>query len=71
MGEIGGAVTFLFIWYVGSIDVIRGFEFGIFVFVFSLVITRLFDAQITKATKKIAELMANHRIVRDFIMNHF
>jgi hypothetical protein len=41
------------------------------VFVFSLVITRLFDAQLTKATKKIIEIMANHRIVRDFIMNHF
>jgi hypothetical protein len=71
MGEIGGAVTFLFIWYVGSIDAIKGFEFGIFVFVFSLVITRLFDAQITKVTKKIVELMASHRTVRNFIMNHF
>ena len=71
MGEIGAAATFLLIWYVGSIDAIRGFEFGILVFVFSLVITKLFDVQITKATKKIVELMANHRTVRDFIMNHF
>ncbi len=71
MGEIGAAVTFLFIWYVGSIDAIRGFEFGIFVFVLTLVITRLFDVQITKATKRIVELMASHRTVRDFIMNHF
>jgi hypothetical protein len=71
MGEIGGAVTFLFIWFVGSIDAITGFVFGIFVFVFSLVITRLFDVQITKATKKIIEIMASHRTVRDFIMKHF
>jgi hypothetical protein len=71
MRAIGAAATFLFIWYVGSIDAIRGFAIGIFVFVFSLVITRLFDVQITKATKKIVELMAGHRTVRNFIMNHF
>ena len=71
MGEIGAAVTFLFIWYVGSINAIGMFVFGIFVFVFSLVITRLFDVQITKATKKIVEIMASHRAVRNFIMNHF
>jgi hypothetical protein len=71
MGQIGAVATFLFIWYVGSIDAIRGFVFGIFVFIFSLAITRLFDVQITKATRKIVELMAVHRTVRDFIMNHF
>jgi hypothetical protein len=71
MGQIGGAITFFFILLVGSIDAITGFVFGIFVFLFSLVITRLFDEQITKATKKIVELMANHRTTRDFIMKHF
>jgi hypothetical protein len=71
MGQIGAAVTFLFILFVGSIDAITGFVFGIFVFVFSLVITRLFDVQINIATKKIVELMASHRTIRDFIMNHF
>ena len=71
MGQIGAAVTFLFILFVGSIDAVTGFIFGIFVFVFSLVITRLFDVQINIATKKIVELMASHRTIRDFIMNHF
>ena len=71
MGQIGAAVTFLFILSVGSIDAITGYVFGIFVFVICLVITRLFDAQITQATKKIIELLANHRTVRGFIMNHF
>jgi hypothetical protein len=41
------------------------------VFVFSLAATRLFDTQITKATKKIVELMSSHRASRDFIMKHF
>ena len=71
MGEVSAVVTFLFIWYVGSINAIGMAAFGIFVFVFSLVIKRLFDTQITKATKKIVELMASHKAVRDFIMNHF
>jgi hypothetical protein len=71
MGEIGAAATFLFIWYIGSIDAITGFIFGIFVFLLTLVTTRLFDVQITKATKKIVEIMVSHRTVRDFIMNHF
>jgi len=71
MGEIGGIVTFLFIWYMGSVSAIVNFGFGIIVFLLTLVLTRLFDTQITKATKKIVELMANHRTARDFIMNHF
>jgi hypothetical protein len=71
MGLIGSAVTFLLIWSVGTINATTGIVFGIFVFALSLVITRLFDAQLTQATKKIVELMANHRTARDFIMNHF
>jgi hypothetical protein len=71
MGEMGGIITAIFILYFGSIDVIKGFVIGIFVFVFSLVVTRLFDAQITQATKKIVGFLAGHRTMRDFIMNHF
>jgi hypothetical protein len=71
MGLIGSAVTFAFIWYVGSINAITGYLFGIVVFALSLAITRLFDAQLTKATKKIVELLASHRTIRDFIMKHF
>lgn len=71
MGLISAVATFILILSVGSIDAIMGAVFGIFVFVFSLAITRLFDVQITKATKKIVELMASHRAIRDFIMNHF
>jgi len=71
MGVLGAVITFLFVWYVGLIDAIGMFVLGMFVFVSSLVITRLFDVQITQATKKIIELLASHRTVRNFIMNHF
>jgi hypothetical protein len=71
MSELAGAITFLFILYIGAINAIEMLEFGIFLFVFALVITRLFDTQITQATKKIVGHLANHRTTRDFIMNHF
>ncbi|MGD0451578.1 MAG: hypothetical protein ABSA79_11080 [Candidatus Bathyarchaeia archaeon] len=71
MGLIASTVTFFFILYLGKINAITFYFFGIFTFALSLVITRLFDAQLTKVTKKIVEIMASHRTVRDFIMNHF
>ena len=71
IAEISGAITLLFIWYLGSVDVTKNFIIGVFVFVFSLVITRLFDEQIAKAARKIVELLASHRTSREFIMNHF
>lgn len=71
MGQIGTVFTAIFILYLGKIDFIQGFLIGFFVFVFALIITRLFDAQITKVTKKIVVYMAGHKSVRDFIMNHF
>jgi len=71
MGLISAAVTYLIIWYLGSINVVGSIIIGTFVFVFSLAVTRLFDTQITQATKKIVELMTSHRAIRDFIMKHF
>ncbi|MDG6223285.1 MAG: hypothetical protein QCH99_08505 [Candidatus Bathyarchaeota archaeon] len=71
MGMIGGVITFLFVWFVGLIDSVGMLVVGMFVFIISLVITRFFDVQITKTTKKIIELLANHQTVRNFIMNHF
>jgi uncharacterized protein (UPF0335 family) len=71
MGLISAAITYLIIWYLGSINLVEGIIIGTFVFVFSLFVTRLFDTQITQATKKIVEIMASHKTVRDFIMSHF
>jgi len=71
MGLISAAITYLIVWYLVTINVIGSIIIGTFVFVFSLAITRLFDTQITQATKKIVELMASHRAIRDFIMKHF
>jgi ABC-type multidrug transport system fused ATPase/permease subunit len=71
MGIISASVTYLVVWYLGSINVIGSIIIGTFVFVLSLAVTRIFDTQITQATKKIVELMSSHRAIRDFIMKHF
>lgn len=71
MGLLSAAVTYLIIGYLGSINVLGSIIVGSFAFIFSLAATRLFDTQITQATKKIVELMTSHKAVRDFIMKHF
>ncbi len=71
MGLISASVTYLIVWYLGSINVVGSIIIGTFVFVFSLAVTRLFDTQITQVTKKLVELMTSHRNIRDFIMKHF
>ena len=71
MGLIGAAITFSFVAYFGTIDVTLAVVLGVIMFVASLAITRLFDAQIVKATKSIVRRLGSHRTVRGFIMNHF
>jgi hypothetical protein len=71
MGLIASGVTFAFIWAVGSVNAITSYLFGIVTFAISLAVTRLFDKQLTQVTKKIVDLLANHRTIRDFIMKHF
>ena len=53
-----GAILFLgTIWLLGSINALQGFIIGIFVFVSSLFISRLFDSPITSLTKRILRLL--------------
>ena len=70
MGQVGLVLTFGVIAYYGSINLVTAAVLGLLVFVASLIITRLFDPQISLATKKIVGALASHRTVRDFIMNH-
>jgi hypothetical protein len=71
MGILSGSVTFLFILYFGSINVSLQVVLGIFTFVFSLAISRLFDIQIVKATKMIVAFLGYHKSLRNFVLNHF
>jgi hypothetical protein len=71
MGLISTAVTLGFVSYFGTINVTLAIPMGVIVFVSALAISRLFDAQIVKATKSIIMRLGSHRTVRDFIMDHF
>lgn len=71
MSLAGAAITFSFVFYYGSLTLTVAIVIGTAGFVASLVITRLFEAQIDKATRWIVGGLANHRSIRDFIMDHF
>lgn len=71
MGILSAAVTFGFILFFGSLNLVLGVFLGVFSFVFSLVVSRLFDAQIVKAAKKIVGFLGKHRSLRNFVLNHF
>jgi hypothetical protein len=71
MGRLGSIVFFSVVLYLGTINFYGALFLDSFLFVFTLVVTRLFDVQIVKATKWIVARLVNHRATRDFIMNHF
>jgi hypothetical protein len=71
MGILSASVTFPFVLYFGSINVKWQVALGMFAFVFSLAVSRLFDVQIVKATKKIVAFLGYHKSLRDFVLNHF
>lgn len=71
MSLIGAVITFVYIISFGKIDIYLGILLGVIVFLFTLIITRFFDAQIIAATKSIIRRLGKHQALRDFIMNHF
>jgi cytochrome c biogenesis protein CcdA len=71
MSVLGAIITFFYVSFFGKIGVILAIIMGILIFIIGLIITRLFDTQITKLTKYIVKRLAHHKKIRDFILNHF
>ncbi len=71
MGLVGASVTFLFILIFGSIGFTLEIVLGMFTFVLSLAVTRLFDVQLVKVTKLALEFLNDHEGLRDFVLKHF
>jgi hypothetical protein len=67
---IGALPFFIIVLILGSINVVQTILLGIFVFVFSLVITRLFEKAIVKLAQKIIAILQKHKRVRDFILKN-
>jgi len=71
MGLISALITFSMILYLGKIDFVQAVFLGIFVFVFSLVFTRLFDEQIVSVSMKIISFLEKHNRLRSIVLKTF
>lgn len=71
MGIIGSLLTLTFVLIFHSITLTLEIPLGIFSFVFSLVISRLLDVPIVKATKAVVDYLACHKGLRNFILSYF
>jgi hypothetical protein len=71
MGILGSIPTFLFVGFVGPITLPLSLLLGILSFVFSLAVSRLLDVPIVRATKTMTDYLANHKALRNFVLNHF
>jgi hypothetical protein len=71
MGLISALITFSMILYLGTIDFVQAVFLGIFVFVFSLVFTRLFDEQIVSVSMKIISFLEKHNRLRRIVLKTF
>jgi hypothetical protein len=64
-------VTFFYVSFFGQIGVVLAVVMGVLIFIVGLIVTRLFDKQTVEVTKYIVRGLANHKKIREFIMNHF
>ena len=68
MGLISALITFIVVWFLGTVQVAQVILLGLFVFIIALVVSRLFDKQIVKASKKIITILNKHKRLRTFIL---
>jgi len=68
MGLLGSLIYFLVVLYLGAIDATQAVLLGIFVFITSLVVSRLFDKQVVKVSKKIVSLLNKNKQLRKFVL---
>jgi hypothetical protein len=70
MSVLAMFVTFIYVSFFGQIGVILAVVMGVLIFIIGLMVTRLFDTQTVQVTKYIVRHLAEHKKIRDFIMNH-
>jgi hypothetical protein len=65
---VGSLIYFLVVWYLGAIDATQVVLLGILVFITSIVVSRLFDRQVVKVSKKIVTLLKKNKQLRIFVL---
>ena len=68
MSLISALIYFVVVLYLGAIDAVQAAFLGVFVFVVALVVSRLFDKQIVRASKKIISFLNKHKQLRTFVL---
>ena len=68
MSLISALIYFVVVLYFGTIDAVQAAFIGVFVFVVALVVSRLFDKQIVKGTKKIIRFLNKYKRIRTFVL---
>jgi ABC-type transport system involved in cytochrome bd biosynthesis fused ATPase/permease subunit len=68
MSLISAVIYFVVVLYFGTIDAVQAAFLGVFVFIVALVVSRLFDKQIVRASKKIIQYLNKYRRLRTFVL---
>jgi len=68
MSLISALIYFIVVLYFGTIDAVQAAFLGVFVFIFALVVSRLFDKQIVAVSKKIIRFLNKYRKIRIFVL---
>jgi len=68
MSLLSALIYFLVVWYLGMIDAVQAAFLGVFVFVVSLITSRLFDKQIVRISRGIINLIRKHERLKTFIL---
>jgi hypothetical protein len=71
MGFISAGVTAAIVYLLGKADAIQVVVIGIVSFIATLIITRLFDVQITRSSKQLVLLLSHHKRLREAILSRF
>jgi ABC-type transport system involved in cytochrome bd biosynthesis fused ATPase/permease subunit len=68
MSLISAMIYFVVVLYFGTIDAVQAAFLGVFVFIVALIVSRLFDKQIVRASKKIIQYLNKYRRIRTFVL---
>ena len=68
MSLISALVYFVVVLYLGAINAVQAAFLGVFVFIVSLFVSRFFDKQIIKVSKRIISLLNKYKKIKAFVL---